>query len=83
MNNPIIIAISLTTFFNALPRSSPPRNPPPTAADAETKLSAAKSFQPYRRILSSYLLYGISLAINVMVYQRVYLLSLYFLLTIS
>ena len=32
-NNPTITATSLTTFFNAYPRSSPPKNPPSITAD--------------------------------------------------
>jgi hypothetical protein len=35
MNNPAITAISLTTFLMAYPKSSPPKNPPPTIAEAD------------------------------------------------
>jgi hypothetical protein len=46
MNNPAMIAISLTTFLMAYPKSSPPKNPPPTVAAVEAILSELKSQSP-------------------------------------
>ena len=42
MNNPTITATTLTTFLRAYPNSSPPKNPPPTIAEAEVIMSALK-----------------------------------------
>jgi hypothetical protein len=42
MNNPTITAINLTTFLMAYPRSSPPKNPPPTMAEIGAIISALK-----------------------------------------
>jgi hypothetical protein len=53
MNNPAIIAISLTTFLMAYPKRSPPKNPPPTVAETDAKMSELKS-QSSSRMLFGY-----------------------------
>jgi hypothetical protein len=45
MNSPATTAISLTNFFNANPRSSPPKNPPPIA-DTGVKRSLLRPSSP-------------------------------------
>jgi hypothetical protein len=51
MNNPAITAISLTTFLMAYPKSSPPKNPPPTIAYVEVTISVLKLQSPIDMIL--------------------------------
>ena len=46
MNSPAIMAISLTTFLMAYPKSSPPKNPPPTVAALEAIMSVLKLHSP-------------------------------------
>jgi hypothetical protein len=46
MNNPDITAISLTTFLMAYPKSSPPKNPPPTVAAVEVMMSILRLRSP-------------------------------------
>ena len=43
MNNPAITATTLTTFLMAYPRSSPPKNPPPTIVEIEVIMSELKA----------------------------------------
>ena len=42
MNSPTITANDLTTFFIAYPKSSAPKNPPPTIAKTGATISALK-----------------------------------------
>jgi hypothetical protein len=44
INSPEITTISLTTFLMAYPKSSPPKNPPPTVAEIEAMISEFKQY---------------------------------------
>ena len=45
MTNPAMTAISLTTFLMAYPKSSPPKNPPPTV-EAVAVMKSVLKLQP-------------------------------------
>jgi hypothetical protein len=46
MKSPAITAMSLITFLIAYPRSSPPKNPPPTVAEIGAKRSVLNHKSP-------------------------------------
>jgi hypothetical protein len=72
MNNPAITVISLTTFLMAKPKSSPPKNPPPSQKQRLCCLCSSLNYLEMSYVHSKYVVYLVySFLVSVFVVREI------------